>query len=876
MPLAIGTRPAVLAARQLLAEGRQRLRQMHARGTPGVQVCNSTAELLDRVVLHVYRAALADVPQHADALQHDVALVAHGGYGRRDTAPYSDIDLMLLHADTAARCVADLAGRLQRDLCDVGLTLGLSMRTIGQACQLAGRDVATFTSLLESRLLHGSTALFDRYLRSFRRLPRRRVRRLLAAIEQARNAERVQYGETVYLLEPNIKRSRGGLRDIQLIRWIGFVRHGVSDPDDLRLRGALTREDYRVVRDAAEFLLRVRNELHFHAGRAQDLLDRAEQVRVAEAFGFCGTAGLLPVEQFMREYFRHTQAVSTVATRFAASARPQSAVTRVAGPIFSHTVEGAFRVLPGTIAALPSHLPALCRSLTEVLRLAELASLYNKAIDHATSEAIRHACGGIPAEVSPEAAERFVSLLQHPLRLGELLRTLHELGVLEKIIPAFHHARHLLQFNGYHKYTVDEHSLRAVEAAADFFHDPSPLGDAYRGVQQKWLLHLALLLHDLGKGYAEDHSEVGRRIAQQTAERLRLKPDDAERLQFLVHKHLLMAHLAFRRDTSDERLVVQFAFEVGSPDVLRMLYVLTAADFAAVGPGVLNRWKIDVLTSLYRRTMLRLSGNVAASAAYVEQQRAEVRRSLGDVADREWFEAQIAALSPGYLDQRAPHDIAHDLRRLHELRHDDVLATGTYDPHSQTVEYTVGAYEDLTPGVFHKLTGALSGQGLQIRSAEIQTFAHGLILDRFVVHDPDYEGPPPPQRLQQVCDALRAALLSGQPPVFRRVWKPAAQRRAAALHALPVQVRTDNSTSELFTILDIFAPDEMGLLYRIARTIFELGLSVSVAKIATYLDQVVDVFYVTDAAGGKVTDEQRLQTIRQRLLHEIEQARDTP
>jgi [protein-PII] uridylyltransferase len=426
----------------------------------------------------------------------------------------------------------------------------------------------------------------------------------------------------------------------------------------------------------------------------------------------------------------------------------------------------------------------------------------------------------------------------------------------------------LLQFNEYHKYTVDEHCIHAVECATEFVSRPGVLGDVYRGIKEKRTLHLALLIHDLGKGFVEDHSEVGARIALDVGRRLRLPDRETETLRLLVHKHLVMSHLAFRRDTSDEQVILRFAVDVGSPEVLRMLFVLTCADLAAVGPGVLNDWKLEVLADLYQRTMLHLSGQTPS--AVTERRRGAVRDLLSGEPAFERLADQVRTLPSSYLQSAPPERIADDLRQLAALEDREVKTWCRYQPETRTMEYTVGTHESITPGIFHKLTGALSSQGLQILSADINTLAGGLVLDRFVVHDPDFTGEPPAARTEEIKARLTASLTSDAPPAFRRVWQRAKNTLGEAVHALPTQVRIDNSTSERFTIVDVFALDRMGLLYTITRTLFELGLSVSLARIGTYLDQVVDVFYVTDQDGRKLHDEGRLHHVRETLLAAIE------
>jgi [protein-PII] uridylyltransferase len=865
-------RPAVLQARDKLKAGREKLRQLHDGGALGVQVSNYLTELIDAVVLDLYTAALQDLGD--PELPSLLALVPYGGYGRRDVSPFSDVDLMLLAADDTEPRVRPLAARLVQDICDSGLVLGQSLRTPGEACKLAMEDVTIFTSMVESRHLTGNERLFSRFFDRFRGDARRRHRSLIEAIEASRLDERNRYGETVFLLTPHIKRSYGGLRDIQLVRWIAFARYGEKDLQTLQQLDAIDAEDRRQLIEAHEFLLRVRNEMHFHAGKAHDLLDRFEQVRLAEWYGCVGDEGLIPVEQFMREYFRHTGHVRYATSHFLASAKTRTGIRSFLNAVASHDVEGDFRVGPMTIGATRRGIEKVSKDLSQVLRLMDLANLYDKRIDHRTWRTIRQAMAQTPDfELTAEVRQRFLSLISQPGPLADLLRRLHELRVLEKIIPGMSHARSLLQFNEYHKYTVDEHCLRAVEAATGFLDHPGPLGDAYRRLKNKQTLHLALLIHDLGKGYAEDHSEVGLRLADETAKRLKLSDDDAELLRWLVHKHLLLSHLAQFRDVNDPSVVVDLAVQVGTPEALRMLYVLTCADLAAVGPGVLNQWKLEVFTQLYRNTLRQLTGDPLAESSDEEhdRRREELRRKARARNGDSWWDRQIDALPPSLLVNGPASRILDDLETLRSLPRDQAVASGRYVPEYRAVEYTIGTFEDIAPGIFHRLTGVLTSQRMEILSAEINTLADGLVLDRFYVQDRDFDGAPAVERLTDVSRRLVESLKhpSDSPPKFSRFWGECSAGKGPQLPKPPVQVRIDNNTSDRFTIIDIFALDRTGLLYTVTRMLFEFGLSVHMAKIGTHLDQVVDVFYVTDADDRKVMDEARLHHIRQRLLERI-------
>lgn len=880
MPTTLRLHPAVVEAREKLAKGREKLRKQHDNGTPGVQVCAHFTDLLEGMVIDLFQAALSDLPPgEREKVEPHFAVIAHSGFGRREMAPYSDLDVMLLTSLRSEEATLPVVRKFSQNLYDLGLDVGFSARTTSQAISMAMQDTTVLTSLSESRFVTGNAELFERFDNQFRWYVKRRWRKLLPGIETARRGERTEFGETVFLLEPNVKRSRGGLRDLQLVRWLGFCRFGESEPQLLQQAGHLLKDDLKKLRAARDFLLWLRNDLHFAAGKATDLLDKTEQLRLAERRAEAPEEGLLPVEQFMREYFQHTSNVREIVNHFAETCRPQFPLWWLLEPLLTHRFENDFRVGPNIIKLNKQGLSKIRGDLGEVLRLVDLANLYNKRIDHGTWRAIREAASKMPPAdpdepLREDIAKLFLSLLSQPARLGELLRRLHELRVLEQLIPGMSHARSLLQFNAYHRYTVDEHTLRAVEYLTKLMHDKGVPGEVYRGIKQKHVLHLAMLIHDLGKGYVEDHSEVGRRLAEQTGHRLGLSREETEAVMLLVHKHLRMSHLAQQHDISDDEVVVQFAVEVGSPELLQMLYVLTLADLAAVGPGVLNDWKKELLTELYQHT-LRLLSSESPATAMTARRRARVDELISaaaNSADFDWLRKQIESLPSSSLYAGSAAEVVSQLKRLRNLTPTDVVSWSHYSADRNVVEYAVGTYDQITPGIFHKLTGALTSQRQQILSAEINTLAEGLVLDRFYVQDRDFSGAPPESRREEVCRALELALTSAQnaEPTFKRTWQDRSQTTDSRAQHLPTRVSFDNNTAERFTIVAVFAYDRMGLLYTITRMLFELDLSVSIAKIGTHLDQVVDVFYVTDRSGKKILDEAKLEHIRAKMLAAIE------
>jgi [protein-PII] uridylyltransferase len=862
-------------AKEYLASGDRRLKEEHEKGLSGIDVCSRITDLRDAVVEKLLRAALADLGEDGpDDLLGRIALVAHGGYGRRDLAPFSDIDLMVLYEDAVAERAERLATRLFRDVFDSGLMLGHSVRTPGEACRLAAGDAATCTSLMESRFLLGDTELTRQFREQFRSQFESNPRPMLNRIVESRRNERHRFGDTVFLLQPNLKQSLGGLRDVQLLRWVGFLWHGAGAPEELARQGVLSQEDFCVVQSAYEFLLRLRNELHFHAGRGVDVLDRADQARIAALRGYPTDQPLLPVELFMRDCFRHTGGITHVVNRTVAKAQSRDRIARLATAVFGHRVEGGVRVGISGMFLTREGLRSLRGNLVEMMRVVALSSLYDKPIAPATWESIRHEARRLPDEVPPEACRRFVSLLSRTTRLGALLRDLHDVGILGRFVPEFEHARGLLQFNQYHKYTVDEHCLRAVEFAAGLKDDSGPFGNAYRNIKQKHVLHLALLIHDLGKGFEGNHCEVGERIAEATASRLELSARETETLTVLVREHDLMNHLVFRRDTSDERLVTRFVAEVGSPERLRMLYVMTASDLAAVGPRVWDGWKSEVLTNLYNRAVACLSTNVRSSRGgpVTPEFLDAVAESMGRSADRDLLRRELRRLPEDYVAATGPAQVAEDLQLLEQVDAGNTVVSARYLAETETVQFTIGAVERPDIGIFHRLTFALSGKGLQIRSAEIHTLTDGVVLDRFCVHDPDYAGEPPGERIEQVNAALIASLAGEEPkrPGFRPVWRTDPITPLELEH-LKTQVQVDNATSEQYTIFDVFGPDRPGLLHAVAQAIYEMDLSVARARVGTYGNQVVDVFYVTDRQGAKLADELRIASIQRRLRKVVEQ-----
>ena len=861
---------------------RENARTMLAGSATGIQITARISEQIEAFMLERYRAACLALPvTQQRMLANHAAITVVGGSGRGELCPYSDVDLLFLYKPLARDPFASVVAQVIRDGWDAGLKIGHSVRTVDECIAIALTEQQVATSLVELRPLAGDAGLVSRMRSQFAdRVVNRRVRAFINDCIVSRQAERQQYGGSPSILEPDVKRAAGGLRDVHLLRWIGFARYQTVDYDSLRLKGALNRDEARRLLEAYEFLSRVRVELHLAAGRESDLLTREEQRRIAAERKTVAPLGMKPVERFMQTYLQHATAIAEIVDRFVTRARPRFWIGALMEKALSRRAAGQFLLSPHSISFLARSRESALRQPEKVLELFRYVSRNGVDPTPETEVLIRNAVLHFPADVSVESTQIFQQILSSEKYLGATLRAMYRTGLLEWLIPDLRHSRCLIQFNQYHTFTVDEHSLRAVEAACSFMSQAGPLGQARAAIRQPATLNLALLLHDAGKGFERDHSEVGREIAMRTALRLKFPEAEKERLELLVQKHLLMAHLAFRRDTTDPAITVQFGKAVSTPETLRMLYILTAADLAAVGPGVWTEWKADLLTGLYEQTMHMVSGHktwmneegIAAiklqvADAFPHSASEDFRKVL-----REWAVEQLDSFSHQYLVITPVSRIVADLHSIRTLRPGEAFTAGSYERETRTVEYRVIADAVIAEGSFHKMAGVLSAKRLEVLSAVIETTSDGTVVDSFKVLDPDHEGAVPSWRIAEVTASLREAIRQRPdiPQLFRRNKVYGSDQKTTQLSDLPLHVAIDNQSSEYSTIIDIFAHDRPGLLHMLTRTLYELNLSVELAKISTQLDQVVDVFYVTTREGDKLKDDDELRQIRQTLQQGLE------
>jgi len=839
-----------------LSTQRQEIEVLHRHGVSGSRVVLALSDLADRVIRR-------GITETGHAAIESGAWVALGGYGRQELSPSSDIDLMFLYPSKAVEGTA--ASESLRLLWDIGYKVGHSVRTIEACVELARQDLIIATSLLDARLILGSEALFTRFREKyFTRVIHRDRADFLARLLQ-KPTEDQAFG----LLEPDLKQGAGGLREIHRIKWVASICYGTNQFSELHRRGLLSDVESVDITTTQDFLWRVRNHLHFRTGKPTDLMTVEMQEEIAAWFHFSSR------REWMRAFYIQTGRVAEIAERFIADAREEGSVGRWGrlrrqwnqawGFSKTHVGDGD----PSDKEASDS-----LEKDEAVLRAIFSATASKHPIPVRQLEAIRQKSDRERERpVTPEAVALFRSLFSKPGHIAETLRMMHRTHFLWRFVPEFSWVDHLVQESRSHVYTVDEHTFRAIEEAERFALDDGPIGIIYNSIQQKECLHLALLLHDLGKGQEGNHSEIGARITQSVAERLGYHQEEIALLIFLVNKHLLFSEVAFYRDFSNEPILVHFAKAVARPETLKTLLVLTVADMCAVAPGILTAWKQGLLLDLYREALAILTGEERGFFAtqQTSQWMTDIRQAVLGKYPEVWLNETLDALSPRYVQGTPLNKMVMDIEKLFHLLVHPIQVEVMPVPNSEMTEYTLYTYDTIIPGLFSKMTGLLAAKGLAIQSVRAFTHANGTIVDTFHTLDTDYVGAPPAKRIDDIVQTIQK-VLTGQETVESLFEKGNRfqVKNVAVLPPTPVRIELDNDSSDLFTIIDIFAPDRRGLLYVIANALFDLNLIIHSAKIATPVDEIVDVFYVQDKRSEKVIAPEMMESIKQTLRDRIE------
>ncbi len=862
--------------RAYIDQGRERLLRSHRSGASGVEVVRAYGEMIDCLLRRLFEAAEED---GAAPSKGRCAVVAQGGYGRGELNPYSDIDILFLYGWQAASYVEFVTHRILYPLWDAGLTVGHATRTVTECARHARRDQVIRTALVDARHICGDEGLYRDLERVFwRQLRGGGGDRFVGTKISERDQRHQRHGESVFLLEPDIKEGQGGLRDIHTAMWIARAKSGAVEIQDLPRTGLLEQDDADALERGRDFLWRTRNELHFLAGRHQDRLTFESQEQAAQGLGFDGEARLSEVETFMRSYYLHAEEVNRLSSLVIHRAVDHDPAQR-RGPRAGRELRPGVRITEGTLAVRPVN--GARRPPEDLLDLFVDLQRYRLNLGQDSREMVRAWVGAMEGELSAStgANRRFLDILRGNDWIYETLLEMHRTGVLDALIPEFGRVRCMALHDLYHIYTVDQHLMRAVKEferlRSGEFEDSLPrLSQLAREVERPEILILGILFHDIGKGQGGGHSELGRVMALRVAERMGLNVDQQELLAFLVLHHLLLTGTAFRRDIQDEKTVLDLADTMGTAENLKALYVLTYSDMKAVAPDVWNNWKASLLEELFNHTHdvleEREKGEFARPDRDLKVRRIQERVMAELGAEHPADEVRrdfVEAMPRRYFLTTPEEDMRFHYRLLRRLRDEPFLAAVFHHPEHGHSEVAICAHDQ--PGLFASIAGVFAAMELNVLSARINTRRDGLILDVFRI---SHQG-----RAEVVMDSGKWSrmelslerVLKGKADVAELVGRSRPSWSHRPPVRVPTHVRWDNAASDDFTIVEVYTQDRPGVLFTITYLLSTLGFAIHLAKISTDVDQVADVFYVADGEGRKILDEGRLQALSDALHQEL-------
>ncbi len=879
-------RSEVLALlRDALASGRERLRARFEQGVGGLETARGYAHLVDQIVRFLYDHAAEDLYPSANPSSGEyLSVVAVGGYGRAELAPFSDLDLLFLCPYKRTARVEQMVEAMLYYLWDLGFKVGHATRSIDDCLRLAKRDQTIATNLLDSRFIWGDQTLYRSFKQRYaKEVQQEMAGRFVQAKLEERDQRHLKTGGSRYSLEPQIKDGKGGLRDLQTLMWIAKFVHGVDSFAELRERGMATALEVRTFEKALQFLWTLRCHLHYLTGRGEERLTFDLQAQIAPRMGYRQHAGTRAVERLMKHYFLVAKDVGSLTRLICAELHGKSNKRlRDRLPALLRKRFECFTMRAGRLTVADRNL--FRDQPIEMLRLFRVAQQHDLEIH---PEALRWVSLNLRKidglREDKEANKLFLQILCHNERAEETLRGMNEAGLLGRFIPDFGRIVSQMQFNMYHHFTVDEHLIKAVgilgRIERGLLKDDVPIAsEVVDKVLSRRVLYVALFLHDIAKGRREDHSEAGAKLARYLCPRLGLEDEETETVAWLVQNHLIMSDTAFKRDLGDPQTIRAFADRMQSMERLRLLLVLTVADIRAVGPGVWTAWKAALLRDLYRRTEELLTGGHAVEGR--ERRIAQAKQALREVLGHwpaEEVEAHIARCYPSYW-------LSFD-RDTH-LRHAEMVREAEANGAALTVKHSVDPYREVTeltvytadhPGLFSRIAGALAAGGAEVDAAKIFTLANGMALDVFYLRDRQTgEAFTRTSRLARLVTYIESTLYGDMKPWRDLDSVPSGWPSRFAVFTVPPRVLVDNRASDYYTLIEVNGRDRPGLLHDLTYVLTRNNLIIRSAVVTTFGAQVVDSFYVQSALNQKITDRHKLNRVKKRLIEAIDSVKASP
>jgi [protein-PII] uridylyltransferase len=889
---------AVEEFRQALRDSRSRVQTAFEADGRGLLCANRLAQIQDELIRAIYDHVITYVyPAQNPSLGEHLAVLAVGGYGRQTLAPGSDIDLLFLLPFKQTAWGESVVEAILYILWDLGQKVGHATRSIEESLRQAKADLTIRTSLLEARLILGDERLFETMQSRFdQEIVRKTAREFVAAKLAEREARVSRAGSSRYLVEPNVKEGKGGLRDLNTLFWIAKYVYRVREPAELIAAGLFTEAEFRLFRRCEEFLWRVRCHLHFVNGRAEERLTFDQQRTVVSRLGYSARGGLTSVERFMKHYFLTAKDVGDLTAIVCAAleerqAKPRAVLDRFVGRLRKRRkLEGMADFSIEIDRVTVARRDIFERDPVNLIRLFWVADRMALAIHPDATRLVTLSLKRIDASLRENrmANGLFVDILTSHNAPEIILRRMNETGVLGRFIPDFGRIVAMMQFNMYHHYTVDEHLLRAVGVLAEIDagrlkEDHPVANEIMPSIAYRTALYVATFLHDIAKGRETDHSIAGAEVARRLCRRFGLNDAETETVAWLVQNHLVMSTTAQSRDLSDRRTIETFAQCVQTLERLRLLLILTVSDIRAVGPGVWNGWKGQLLRTLYWETEIVLAGGHSAvdRGRRVAQAQQELRNALPGWSDPE-FEAYAARHYPAYwLKVEVARKVQHArLLRLTEVEMKSLATEVATDQFRGVTELTIVAPDH--PRLLSIVAGACAAAGANIVDAQIFTTTDGLALDTIFVRRAFDNDEDELRRAGRIAEAVEKALRGEIRLSDVMAAKGGTAKGRAKTFPLAPEVLIDNNLSNRQTVLEISGLDRPGLLYDLTNVMSGLNLNIASAHVATFGEKAVDVFYVTDLTGAKVTNSARQASIRRQLLEvfsaedDLKMKRETP
>jgi [protein-PII] uridylyltransferase len=867
-----------------LNEGRAKAEQLLFKERHGRRCAERICKLEDEIIRLLFEVVCKHLYQSQNPSEAErMALVATGGYGRGLQAPGSDIDLLFLLPYKQTAWGESIAEAILYCLWDTGLKVGHATRSVDECIRQAKADMTIRTAILEARFLLGDRGLYDELVTRFDKAIVRNTATEFVAAKLAEREDRVRRsGQSRYLVEPNVKDGKGGLRDLHTLFWIAKYVYRVREPDELIKEGVFDKLEYQLFRRCEDFLWAVRCHMHFLTGRAEERLSFDIQREIAVRLGYTEHPGQQDVERFMKHYFLVAKDVGDLTAILCADLEDSHAKSV---PVLSRLMAKLRPVKRRNLAESDDFIVdknritlardnVFKRDPVNLIRIFYLAQKHNLAFHPDAMRAITRSLKLIDADLrhDEEASCLFLEILTSKNDPETVLRRMNEAGVLGTFVPAFGKVVAMMQFNMYHHYTVDEHLLRCIGVLAEIeagTNPETPLANELIHKLQpesRKLLYVTLFLHDIAKGRLEDHSIAGARVARRFCPRLGFSHAETETVAWLVEQHLVMSSVAQSRDLSDRRTIENFAAVVQSAERLKLLSILTTADIRAVGPGVWNGWKAQLIRTLYYETEPVLTGGFSEvnRAQRVAVAQGEFREAIREWAP-EYLEAYVGKLYPAYwLKVDLKHKLEHaKFVRAAEEAGKTLSTAVAFDPERAVTELTVLAPDH--PWLLAIIAGACAMAGANIVDAQIYTTTDGRALDtislsREFERDEDEE-----RRASRVAETIEKAL-RGEVRLPDVVTKRTPAKGRIRAFAVEPTVTINNQWSHRYTMLEVTGLDRTGLLYELTTTLSKLNLNIASAHVATFGERAVDVFYVTDLLGAQITSHTRQAAIKRALV----------